>query len=132
PRKHPMVLPTPPVSNEAQLLPIFFEHTVIGDPGPLPATARSRTLVLDMAPQGEEHLQSQASKPLEPGALGQRPENLGGQVLVPAAHAREFRGGATAKEGREHHAKDFPQQPLLTSQAAFELLNEVVGQTDVV
>jgi hypothetical protein len=45
---------------------------------------------------------------------------------------RAFRGGATAKEGREHHAKDFPQQPLLASQAAFELLDEIVRQADVV
>src|SRR5712691_13500940 len=99
-----------------------LEHRVIGDPSPLPATACGWTLVLDMAPQRDEHLQPQASEPIEPGALGQRPENLWGHVLVPPAHAREFGGGATAKEAREHHAKDFPQQPLLASQAAFDLL----------
>src|SRR4029450_5809731 len=125
------VLAAPPGAHQAQLLSIFFEHTVIGDPGPLPATARGRALVLDMTPQRDEHLQPQASKPLEPGALGQCPENLGRQVLVPAAHAREFRGGATAKEGREHHTKDFPQQPLLASQAAFDLLDEIVRQANV-
>jgi hypothetical protein len=82
-----------------------------------------------MAPQWDEHLQPQTSKPLEPGALGQRPENLREHILVPAAHAREFGGGATAKKRREHHAKDFPQEPLLASQAAFDLLHEVVRQT---
>ena len=84
-----------------------------------------------MAPQRHQHLQPQAPEPLEPGALGQRPENLRRQVLVPAPHAREFRGRATAKERREHHAKDFPQQLLLASQAAFDLLDEVVRQADI-
>jgi hypothetical protein len=97
-RQHALVLAAPPGAHESQLLPIFFEYTVIGDPGPLPATAGGGTLVLDMAPQRDEHLQPQASEPLEPGALGQRPKNLWRQVLVPAAHAREFGGSATAKE----------------------------------
>ena len=86
------MLAAPPGAHESQVLPIFFEHTVIGDPGPLPATARGRTLVLDMAPQREEHLQPETPEPLEPGTLGQCPENLGWQVLVPAAHARVQRG----------------------------------------
>jgi hypothetical protein len=47
-------------------------------------------------------------------------------------NAYEFGGGPTAKEGWEHHAKDFPQQPLLAAQAAFDLLNEIVRQADVV
>jgi hypothetical protein len=85
-----------------------------------------------MAPQRDEHLQPQTSEPLQPGALGQRPENLGRQVLVPAPHAREFGGGATAKKRRKHHAEDFPEQPLLASQAAFDLLDEIVRQADVV
>src|SRR5258705_5578383 len=35
--EHPVFLPTPPGADEPQLLPILFEHRIIGDPGPLPA-----------------------------------------------------------------------------------------------
>src|SRR4030095_3778227 len=37
--EHPVLLATPPGTNQAQLLTILFEHRVIAHPGPLPATA---------------------------------------------------------------------------------------------
>ena len=60
--------------------------------------------------------------------MGNAPRIWDGQVLVPAPHPAQFRGGAAAKKRREHQAKDFAQQFLLASQAAFDLLDEVVGQ----
>src|SRR6266446_5009632 len=39
-REDPVFLPTPPGTDTSQLLPILFEHGVIGDPGPLPPAPR--------------------------------------------------------------------------------------------
>src|SRR5262249_31693769 len=70
----PVFLPTPPGTYEAQLLAIFFEYRVIAHPGPLPAAARRGTCGGGIAPQRDQHLQTQAAEPLEPRALGQRTE----------------------------------------------------------
>src|SRR5712692_11858948 len=131
-RSRPLFLAAPPGPDSAQLPAILFEDGIIHHPRPLPATERGRALVLDMAPQRHQNLSAQAPQPLQPGARRQGAEHLRRQVLVPAPHAAQFIRRATAKERREHEAKDFAQQCLLTSQAAFDLLDEVVGQAQVV
>ena len=70
-REYPVFLAAPPGAHQAQLVTILFEYRVIGDPGPLPATARGFTLASGIAPQRDQHLQAQTSEALEPGALGQ-------------------------------------------------------------
>ena len=85
-----------------------------------------------MAPQRDEYLQPQTSEPLEPRALGQRAEQTRGQIFIPAPYAAQFIRRAAAKERREHEAKDFAQQGLLTSETAFDLLDEMVRQAYVV
>src|SRR5947209_5918373 len=114
-RKDPMLLTAPPTSNHTQLLPILVEDRVIRGPRPLPAALRRRTLRGHMTPQGDEHLESEAPQPLEPGAFGQGPEQPGGPVFVPAPDATQLRGGATAKEGGKHDPDDFAQELLLTT-----------------
>src|SRR5207244_2592264 len=78
-REDPVFLPTPPGTDKSQLLPILFEHRVIGDPGPLPPAPRGLALADGIAPQWYQHLQAQASESLKPGAFGQRTEQAGGQ-----------------------------------------------------
>jgi len=73
-REHPVFLATPPGAHQAQLLAILFEHGVITHPGPLPAAACGRTLAGSIAPQRDQHVQSQTSQSLDPRALGQRTE----------------------------------------------------------
>src|SRR5438309_276635 len=87
PRPLAVLLQTPPGADESQLVAILFEHRVIADPGPLPAAACGRTRTGGMPPQRFQHLEAQASEPLDPGALGQRPEQVGGQIFVPTPHA---------------------------------------------
>ena len=41
-------------------------------------------------------------------------------------------GTATPKERGKHEAEDFPEELLLGSQAAFDLDNEVIGQTEII
>jgi len=41
-------------------------------------------------------------------------------------------GTSAAKEGRKHEAKDFAEQLLLRSQAAFDLNDQVIGQAEVI
>src|SRR5262249_30811474 len=53
--EHPVFLPTPPGADETQLLTIFFEHRVIAHPGPLPAAARGRTLLVFPIHDFSEH-----------------------------------------------------------------------------
>ena len=126
---HPFLLAAPPCPHQPQLLAVFFEDAIIDDPGPLPATQCGRALVLNMAPQRHQHLLPQAAQAFHPGTLGQRTQNLRRQVLVPAPHPAQFRGRTAAKKRRKHEAKDFSQQFLLAAQASFELLDQVVGQT---
>src|SRR6267142_1096605 len=68
--EHPVFLATPPGADESQLLAILFEHRVISNPGPLPATARGLTLADGVTPQRHQYLQAQAAQPLDPGAFG--------------------------------------------------------------
>ena len=82
-----------------------------------------------MAPQRHQHLLPQAAQAFHPGTLGQRAQNLRRQVLIPAPHPTQFRRRAAAKKRRKHEAKDFSQQFLLAAQASFDLLDQVVGQT---
>ena len=131
-REHPVFLATPPGAHQAQLLAILFEHRVIGHPGPLPAAARGRTLAGGVAPQRHQHLQTQASEPLEPGALGQRTEQTRGQVFIPAPHAAQFGVGAAPKQRGTHHPNDFAQQLLLAPQAPFDLGHQVFGEAQVI
>ena len=84
-----------------------------------------------MAPKGSQDILAELAQPLEPGALGQGAQDTRGQILIPSAHAGEFIGAGAAKEGGKHEAKDFAQQLLLGSQAAFDLDDEVVGQAQV-
>jgi hypothetical protein len=56
--EHPVFLPTPPGADEAQLLPILFEHGVITHPGPLPAAARGFAFAGGGAPQRHQHVQA--------------------------------------------------------------------------
>ena len=67
-REHPVFLAAPPGAHEAQLCPILFEYGVIAHPGPLPAAACGLALAGGVTPQGCQHLQPQASEPLDPGA----------------------------------------------------------------
>src|SRR5262249_10988818 len=48
--EHPVFLPAPPGTNQAQLLTILFEHRIIRNPGPLPAAACGRTLAGGVTP----------------------------------------------------------------------------------
>src|SRR5205823_5489163 len=95
------------------------------------AAARGRTRVGSVAPQRDQHVQAQASESLEPGALGQRPEQTRGQIFVPAPYAAQFSVGAAPKEGRTHHTQDFAQELFLTPQTPFDLGYQVVGEAQV-
>jgi hypothetical protein len=110
-----MLLTAPPASDDTQLLAIFVEDRVIRGPGPLPAALCCRTLRGHVAPQVHQHLESQASEPLEPGAFGQGAQQPRGPVFVPAPHATPFRGRTAAKEHGEHDPDHFAQQLLLAS-----------------
>jgi hypothetical protein len=131
-REHPVFLAAPPGAHQAQLLAILFEHRVIAHPGPLPAAARRRTLAGGIAPQRHQHLQAQASEPLEPGTFGQHPEHARGQVLVPALYTAQLEVGAATKQRGTHHPHDFAQQFLLASQAPCDLGYEVFRQPQVI
>src|SRR5918992_2797638 len=130
--EHPVFLPTPPGAHHAQLIAILFEHRIIRDPGPLPAAARCLAFAGGVTPQRFQHLHAQASKPLEPGALGERTEQAGGQVLVPLSHATQFRVGAAPEQRGTHHSDDFPQELVLAAQAPFDLGHEVFRQPQVI
>jgi hypothetical protein len=80
-----------------------------------------------MPPQRHADLPAQASQALQPGVLGQRPAHLGREVLLPAASPPPCIRRATTKERGTHAAKDFPHPLLVASQAACELLDQVVG-----
>ena len=108
-REDPMFLPTPPGADESQLLSILFEHGIITHPGPLPAAPRGRTCTSGVAPQRHQHLQAQASKPLDPGALGERVEQTRREVLIPAPHAAQFRVCATPEQRGTHHTNNLAQ-----------------------
>ena len=58
PREHPVFLPTPPGANKAQLLAILFEHRVIADPSPLPATTCGFAFAGGGVPQPHEYIQA--------------------------------------------------------------------------
>src|SRR5262249_25679928 len=105
---------TPPGTHQTQLLAILFEDRVIAHPGPLPATACGLAFAGSRAPQRDQHLQAQASEPLDPGALGHRTEQTYGEVFIPAPYTTQFGVGAAAKEGRTHHSNDLAQQFVLT------------------
>ena len=87
----------------------IFETRSHPHPGPLPATPRGGTLVLDMAPQRMRTSSPKRRSRLSQERLGSAPKNLRGQVLVPTAYAREFRGGAAAKERGNMRPKIFPR-----------------------
>ncbi len=75
---------------------------------------------------------AELAQPLDPGTLGQSPENPGGLIFIPAAHSGEFMGTGAAKEGGKHEAEDFAQKLLLGFQAPFDLGHEVVGKAQIV
>src|SRR4030095_5075759 len=87
PGEHPVFLPTPPGTNQAQLIAVLLEYRVIGDPGPLPAAACSLTRAGGIAPQRYQHVQAQTAEPLDPGAFGERAEQTRGQIFIPAPYA---------------------------------------------
>ena len=95
------VLTAPPSANEPELLAIFSEHGIIDYPSPLPAALGRGAFALGMTPNGEENLQTQASQAFEPGAFGERPEQLRRNILVPSAHAGELMPMSAAKQGGE-------------------------------
>src|SRR5712692_2634587 len=103
PRHPPLVLPAPPPPDPPHLRTLRVEPRVIPDPGPLPAALGGRTRVGHRAPDRLQHLQAQASQPLEPGAFGQRAAEPGRPVRVPATPATECRGGPTATERGKPH-----------------------------
>src|SRR4029077_2529036 len=111
---------------------IFSKDRVIQHPRPLPATAGSVTHRLDVAPKRSEDILTELAEPLEPRTFGQGAQNARGQVLIPSARAGQLRGIDAAEERGEHEGKDFPEQLLLGSQAAFDLGNEVLGQTEII
>ena len=65
-------------AHKTQLLAVLFEHRVIAHSGPLPAAACGLTLAGGIAPQRHQRLRAQALEPLDPGAPGQRSEQVGG------------------------------------------------------
>ena len=75
---------------------------------------------------------TELAEPLEPGTFGQGAQNTRGQVLVPSTRAGQLIGIGAAEERGEHEGKDFPKELLLGSQAAFDLDNEVIGQTEII
>jgi hypothetical protein len=84
-----------------------------------------------MTPKRSQDLLAKLAEPLEPGTFGEGAQQTRGQILVPSARARSLIGiDATEKRG-EHEAEDFAEQLLLSSQAAFDLCDEVVGQAQV-
>ena len=93
---------------------VFSKHRIINNPSPLPATLSRGAFVLGMAPDGDEHLQTQAPQPLEPGSFGQSTQELRGDVLVPSSYPREFMTLSAAKERGKHEADDFAQELLLS------------------
>jgi len=129
---HTRVLSTPPRADELQLVAIFPKHGVIKSPRPLPATAGGVTHRRDVAPKRTEDLLTELAEPLEPGTFGQGAQDARGQVLVPSARAGQLIGIDAAEERGEHEGKDFPEQLLLGSQTAFDLGNEVIGQTEII
>ena len=54
------------------------------------------------------------------------------EVFIPAARAGQLRGIEAAEKRGEHEGKDFPEELFLGSQAAFDLDNEVIGQTEII
>ena len=110
---------------------VFSEDRIIDDPSPLPATLGRGTLVLGMAPKGNEHLKAQAPQAFEPGSFGQSAQELRRDILVPSAHTGEFMTMSAAKEGGKHHADDFAQELLLSPQAAFDLSHSGLGEAQV-
>jgi hypothetical protein len=85
-----------------------------------------------MAPQGAEDIVASLAQALKPGTLGQGAQDTGGDIFVPSACTRQLMSTSTPKEGGTHEAKDFAQQLLLRSQAAFDLDDEVSRQAQVI
>ena len=104
-----MFLATLPGADQAQRLARLLEHAVIAHPGPWPATARGRALVLDCVPQAHQEILAPRAATAAATSLGQGTQEAGGQVLVPAAHPGQFVVGAAAKERGEHQPKDRAQ-----------------------
>jgi hypothetical protein len=71
------------------------------------------------------------AEPLEPGTFGEGTQQTRGQILVPSARASSLIGIDATEKRREHEAEDFAEQLFLSSQAAFDLQDEVVGQAQV-
>jgi hypothetical protein len=124
-------LTTPPRPHQPQAWAILLKDAVIAHPCPLPATAGGRTLVLHMPPQGLPQLLAPALQVRHPFPLGQGTQNPAGEVLVPDAHAGQFRGGPAPKERREHQPKDFAQQFRLGLQCPLDFLYDGVGQAQL-
>src|SRR5882724_911382 len=129
---HALVRPTPPRADQLQLATLFSKDRVIQHPRPLPATAGGVTHRLDVAPKRTEDILTELAEPLEPGTFGQGAQDARGQVLVPSARAGQLIGIAAAEERGEHEGKDFPEELLLGSQTAFDLDNEIIGQTEII
>src|SRR6266567_4285450 len=93
---------------------------------------RVASLIVSMWRQSDQDILTEFAEPLEPGAFGQGAQDARGQVLVPSARAGQLIGIDAAEERGEHEGKDFPEQLLLGSQTAFDLGNEVIGQTEII
>src|SRR5262249_11917107 len=100
-------------------------------PGPLLAAPSGCTHGLDMTPKRSKDLLAKLAEPLEPGTFGEGAQQTRGQILVPSARASQLIGSDATEKRGEHEAKDFAEQLLLGSQAAFDLSDEVIGQAHV-
>src|SRR4030095_7981111 len=124
-------LATVPGADEPELRAVCPEDGVINDPSTLRPTARGGTLVLGMAPKGDETLKAQAPQAFEPGSFGQSAEQLRRDILVPAAHTREFMAMAASKERGRHARNDCAQELLWSPQTAFDLGHQGIGEVQV-
>jgi hypothetical protein len=84
-----------------------------------------------MAPDRDEYIQPQTPEPLEPGPLGQRPKQTGGQVFIPTPYAAQLGVGTTPEERGTPHTDDLAQQLFLTSQTPFDLGYQVFREAQV-
>src|SRR5262249_45976062 len=105
---------------------------VIPHPAPLPATLCGGTFCFHIAPKCAENILAELAQAFEPGPFGQRTQDTGGPIFVPAAYPRELIGTAAPKEGGNHEAEDFTEQLLLGAQSPFDFDDEVIRQTHIV
>jgi hypothetical protein len=123
--------PAVPRTDEPEALTVCAEHGLIDDPSPWPATVGGGAFRLGVAPHGEEHLKAQASQALKPGSFGQSARQPGGDMVVPPASARECMAMSASQERGKHAADDCAQPLLLGLEAAFDLGDHRLGNSQV-